>query len=711
MTLAQSQTYDPSDSLVLLAIDAACDASNNLNWNSESFPAFWEGVSWNDENPKRVVRLNLIAKELTETLDVGPLTCLNSMLCYNNNLTSLNVTGLMNLTYLDCRNNHLSFASIERGYNYYYSPQGKVQKSETDITINYSSYALNEDSTTYFEFFKDGIQVEVNTTGIFTTNGVSEYYCSLTNTKYPGVTITIAEVIIQSPVPTYSQTDCQALLAIDAACDGSNNLNWDSEPDPCNWEGVTWNSYNVRRVKELIIPYKLLTGGLNVSDLKQLRVLFCNDNQLSSLNASGLKELTNLYCGWNQLTSLNVSGLSNILVLECGLNNLANLDVSSCANLIDLDVSYNQLTYLEISHLLNLVNLNCYENQLIDLDASHCVNLINLLVAQNQLSSLNILNLSKLEYLSVNENYLTSMDVSMQSNLRRLECAYNQLTSLDGLSIMNNLNYFYCDSNQLTSLDLSSLVNLENFSCNFNQLINLDASNCINLLGFCCSSNQLTNLNVLKLSKLEGLSCSNNKLTSLDVTSNVNLFTLYCDMNHFSFSLLPPEIHSIQDCQYSPQNVLYEPMIINGNTTFDYSSEAAINDSLTHFVFYKNDSIAEINTSGIFTTNGNGVYHCTMTNGLFPDLTLTTATVTVAGVDEMVKDLFKAICPNPAKDRVFITCPEEIEQVSVYSLTGSELIKATDISGGIDLSGLFTGIYLIRVAGKGQQQVQKIVIE
>jgi len=33
-----SQTYSPTDSLALLAIDASCDASDQLNWDTELNP-------------------------------------------------------------------------------------------------------------------------------------------------------------------------------------------------------------------------------------------------------------------------------------------------------------------------------------------------------------------------------------------------------------------------------------------------------------------------------------------------------------------------------------------------------------------------------------------------------------------------------------------------------------------------------------------------
>jgi Leucine-rich repeat (LRR) protein len=49
---------------------------------------------------------------------------------------------------------------------------------------------------------------------------------------------------------------------------------------------------------------------------KNIRYLFCNDNQLTSLNISNLTNLVYLECYNNQLNILNTSGLTNLQTLE-----------------------------------------------------------------------------------------------------------------------------------------------------------------------------------------------------------------------------------------------------------------------------------------------------------------------------------------------------------------------------------------------------------
>ena len=66
---------------------------------------------------------------------------------------------------------------------------------------------------------------------------------------------------------------------------------------------------------------------LDVSALKELRILSCDNNQLTKLDVSMLDYLHTLYCRNNQLTDLKVTqAISN---LQCNDNQLSSLDLSN----------------------------------------------------------------------------------------------------------------------------------------------------------------------------------------------------------------------------------------------------------------------------------------------------------------------------------------------------------------------------------------------
>jgi len=278
---------------------------------------------------------------------------------------------------------------------------------------------------------------------------------------------------------------------------------------------------------------------------------------------------------------------------------------------------------------------------------------------------------------------------------------------------------------------------------------------------------------------------------------------LFCHGNRLPFSSLATGLH-VNDFSYNPQDTIFDPYAIAVNLTLDYSAEALIDDTATHFIFYKDDVEAETNTTGLFSTTGAGTYCCQMTNARFPGLALTTAGITVTGEtpglelsvsslnldadanstatfnilsntswdvissqnwltvnpdsginnqtitltaeenpDETTRDATVTVSgtgvtsktllvtqegnnisafiginynadivyPNPVKDKINFSSPEKITEISVFSLSGIELIKTNNIADGIDVSWLDKGIYLIRLKVDDKIRMQEVVIE
>ncbi|MDR0872370.1 MAG: hypothetical protein LBN27_02735, partial [Prevotellaceae bacterium] len=138
--------------------------------------------------------------------------------------------------------------------------------------------------------------------------------------------------------PVYNPGD---IAVINAIID-NNGLNWtkanpaDGSYVPADWKngfgqtGVFWSDdAENKRVTELDVQEKNLTGTLDVTGLTAMDVLRCNNNQLTALDVSGLTALGVLHCFGNQLTELDVSDLSSLRLLWCHYNQLAKLDLSN----------------------------------------------------------------------------------------------------------------------------------------------------------------------------------------------------------------------------------------------------------------------------------------------------------------------------------------------------------------------------------------------
>ena len=371
-------------------------------------------------------------------------------------------------------------------------------------------------------------------------------------------------------------------------------------------------------------------------------------------------DTTYLNCYYNNLTALDVSKNTALDRLECGGNNLATLDVSNNTALTWLSCSKTNLTTLDVSNNTALDMLECNDNNLTTLDVSNNTALTWLKCSNNNLTSLDVSNNTALGHLYCDDNNLTTLDVSKNTNLAELGLIGNNLTSLD---VSNNtyLVTLRCSDNDLTTLDVSKNTELMGLTCGNNKLTELDVSEHTGLLWLECEGNKLTELDVSNNTVLEWLICNGNNLTTLDVSKNTDLSALRCDENSLKFSTIKISGMSINTDSsydglfYSPQSDVQIVASIKANQTIDLSSECETTGELTlEYYDESGNSTTEKRTgaktvykwfdssdkevtptkseNGVFTFGDEFVgktLYCTMTNALYPDLTLKTTAVTV----------------------------------------------------------------------------------
>ena len=143
------------------------------------------------------------------------------------------------------------------------------------------------------------------------------------------------------------------------------------------------------------------------------------------------------------------------------------LDVTKNKKLKYLDVNTNQLEYLKVTENTGLEYLHCGSNHLTELDVTHNRRLSKLWCYNNQLTELNVSKNSDLVWLGCGSNSLTELDVSRNPKLEMLLCSNNQLTELD-LSKNTALTELDCSGNHLTSLELTSYIKDTDFKADGN---------------------------------------------------------------------------------------------------------------------------------------------------------------------------------------------------------------------------------------------------
>ena len=275
------------------------------------------------------------------SLDVSQNTALKQLACDYNQLTSLDVSKNNDIEYLHCYNNQLT--SLD------------VSKNTALISLHCGSNQLTS------------LDVSKNT-------ALGSLFCS------------------NNQLPSRDVGQNTALTSL--SCDGNQLASLD----------VSQNT----ALKQLACDHNQLTS-LDVSQNTALERLNCYFNQLTSLDVSKNTALISLHCGSNQLTSLDVSHNTALTELLCHSNQLTSLDVSRNTALISLDCGYNQLTSLDVSRNTVLTSLSCNSNQLTSLDVSQNTVLTSLYCDSNQLASLDVSQNTLLKALWCYNNPLTEI--------------------------------------------------------------------------------------------------------------------------------------------------------------------------------------------------------------------------------------------------------------------------------------------------------------
>ena len=269
---------------------------------------------------------------LLTSLDVSDCTALTSLYCYNNDLTSLNVSGCTALTSLHCYNNDLTSLNV------------------SGCTALTSLYCYDNDLTS------------LNVSDCTALTPLGCYNNDLTSLNVSG---------------------CTALWSLE-----------------CSYNQLTSLDVSGCTKLETLMCYNNQLTSLDVSDCTALTYLDCYNNDLTSLNVSGCTALTYLHCYENQLTSLDVSDCTALEYLYCYDNDLTTLDASDLTVLKRLRCYKNGLTSLDVSGCTALTHLNCYNNDLTSLDVSDLTALEELTCNSNQLTSLDVSENAKLIYLN-----------------------------------------------------------------------------------------------------------------------------------------------------------------------------------------------------------------------------------------------------------------------------------------------------------------------
>lgn len=312
--------------------------------------------------------------------------------------------------------------------------------------------------------------------------------------------------------------------------------------------------------------------SLDLSQLRGLKFLYCQNNLLHRLDISPCLRLMELNVAGNLLSELDLRNAPLLDMLICQYNQLQRLDLSPVQSLMALRCEYNEISSLDLRHFNKLTVLHCEGNPLTQLDISQNVALQQLFAHGTQIASwdltphsdLRVLNLSDIPEVSIrwgeknelrqiflNRCSLTSLSLPALPLLDRLEIQDNALSSIS-LSQMPMLKDFRCTNNKLRQLDLSPVGQLDYLFAEGNHFTQLDLSPIKGIKELLLSYNELTQLDLSHCPELYLLWLSDNPVSELEVSKVPRLFSLFLDRCQLSDQALEsilsslPDIHSIE---------------------------------------------------------------------------------------------------------------------------------------------------------------------
>ncbi len=378
---------------------------------------------------------------------------LETLSCYNNELTELDLSKNVKLKTLDCA-------------------QNKLTKLDVTKCTELTTLLCNENQLT---------AIDVTTCTKLTALNVAKNKISAIDLKKNTALKTLN--VSENELKALDVSKNAALTELNCAKNQLTDISFDK-----NTELKTLDCSG-NQLKSLKVYY-----------CEKLEEVICSDNQISAFGTmgNGLKRqpaLKALDCSNNKLTDLNVASNPELIMLKCSKNSLKKLDVSANAKLMYLDCSENALTALDSAANVALENLNCSKNQLTALD-----------VTKN----------TKLITLDCSSNKIKELDVSKAADLLELRCEKNELKSLK-VDNNEKLTTLDCSGNQIAKLDLTDSAMLQNLNCAENALLELDLSKNTKLNTLDCSKNQLTALDVSKCTALKKLTCDGNAIPMIDL--------------------------------------------------------------------------------------------------------------------------------------------------------------------------------------------------
>ena len=321
--------------LTLLPTAVFAEGETDVSINETNFPdanfrtVVKEYDTDKDENLSRaeieaVKEIKCYYRDIRSLTGIEYFTALQTLECYSNQLTSLDISGNTALKSLDCAKNQLAALDVSQNTALESLDCADNQLTTLDVSRNTALKSL------------DCAKNQLTTLDVSRNTALESLNCA------------------DNQVTSLDISQNTALESLICAGNKLTALN------------VSGNA----TLKFLNCESNELTA-LDVNRNTALNTLNCLNNRLTSLNVSLNLNLQDLNCAKNKLAALDVQKNTALKSLYCGYNQLTVLDVGQNRSLESLSCNNNLLTSLNVSQNTRLNLLLCFNNHLTSLDTSN----------------------------------------------------------------------------------------------------------------------------------------------------------------------------------------------------------------------------------------------------------------------------------------------------------------------------------------------------
>lgn len=361
------------------------------------------------------------------TLNVSNLAALRELYLADNQLTAVDLTACPNVQYFNAVNNQITTLNVS----------GLTKLTGLSIDNNPNLTSINAAGCTLLNI----------PASAFTENH------ELVTADFSNCTSLTALAVSANKLTSLNLLGCSALTDLDAS---NNNLN-------------TLNVLGCSSLTRAVVYNNKLTA-LNLSNSPNLIELRGNNNLISNLNLTGCVNLETVALSINQIPALNFSGNTHLKILEFDENPTADLNLAGCTALTNLyapTAAIQNADYSNCSALTSIVNISAL---LTTVNVQGCTALTSLTLLgpgpeRAPMTTLNVAGMPNLTQLNCSLNNLSSINLTGCTGIINFNCTDSPITAID-YSDSPNIEILNFSNTKLKTIDVSNLKNLQALSAN-----------------------------------------------------------------------------------------------------------------------------------------------------------------------------------------------------------------------------------------------------